>query len=73
MKNVHNSSGFSRLHAERDDVLDLEIDCAADPDAVAQSLFAYLDGDSLCPQILSYERAKRLHRATEFALKTPGE
>ena len=49
---------LARLDAERDDVLDLEVDGVADPDAVAQALLADLDRRALDAEVLADERRR---------------
>src|SRR3954469_2150402 len=43
---------LARLHAERHDVLDLEVDRVADPDAVAQAVLVHLDRRALGAEVL---------------------
>src|SRR5712691_728101 len=73
VEDARDPSGLSRLHAEGHDVLDLEIDRVADPDAVPESLLAHFDRGSLDAQVLSDERTERLHRATELAAEDAQE
>ena len=54
------------LDAERHDVLDLEVDRVADPDAVPQAVLAHLDRRPLDAEDLADERAERLHRPAEL-------
>src|SRR5262249_15315470 len=55
------------VDAEGDDVLDLEVDAAADTDAVAQSVVLDLDRHALDAEHLADEGAERPHRAAELA------
>src|SRR4051812_21652726 len=59
--------GLARGRAERDDVLDLEVDRVADPHAVAQAVLLDLDRRALDPEVLADQRPQRLHRAAELA------
>src|SRR5436309_13656282 len=52
--------------AERHDVLDLEVDRVADPDAVPEPVVDDLDRSPLDPQVLADEPAERRHRAAEL-------
>src|SRR4051812_7149363 len=58
---------LTRLDAERDDVLDLEVDVVSDPDAVAEPVVADFDRCALDAQHLSHERSEPCHRAAELA------
>src|SRR3954451_19145012 len=59
--------GLARGRAERDDVLDLEVDRVADPHAVAQAVLPDLDRRALYAEVLADQRAQRLHRPAELA------
>src|SRR4051794_23595117 len=54
------------LHAERHDVLDLEVDGVPDADAVPQPVVPNLDRRPLDPEDLAHERSERGHRTAEL-------
>src|SRR4051812_36914912 len=56
---------LARLHAERDDVLDLEVDRVADADAVLQAVVAEGDRGALHAEHLADERGQGAHRTAE--------
>jgi len=58
---------LARLDAERDDVLDLEVDRIADTDAVGEPFLHDLDRGSLDAEHLSDERRQGSHRASQLA------
>src|SRR4051812_16358957 len=57
MEDAGEPSRLARLHAEGDDVLDLEVDAVADPDAVPQAVLPDLDRRALHAEVLADERA----------------
>ncbi len=65
--------GLAGLHAERDDVLDLEVDRIADADAVAQSLFDDLDRRPFDAEHLADEGCEARHGATQLAAEHAGQ
>ena len=67
MEDAGEPRGLARGRAERDDVLDLEVDRVADPHAVAQAVLRDLDRRALHAEVLADQRAQRLHRAAEHA------
>src|SRR6185312_7524965 len=66
MEDADDARRLARRDAERDDVLDLEVDRVADPDAVAQPVLPHLDRRALHAEVLSDERPERLHRPPEL-------
>src|SRR5690349_4137681 len=58
--------GLARLHPEGHDVLDLEVDRIADPDAVREALLMHLDRRALDAEVLPDERPERLHGPAEL-------
>src|SRR3954453_22515154 len=55
------------LDAERDDVLDLEVDRVADADAVPDAVVIDLDRGALHAEHLAYQRREAGHRAAQLA------
>src|SRR3954453_8733163 len=58
---------FARLHTERDDVLDLEVDCIADAHGVTNPVVLHVDGDSLDAEHLADQGCEPGHRAAELS------
>src|SRR3954454_17086505 len=58
---------LTALHTERHDVLDLEVDRAADLHAVPQAVVLHLDRLALDAEDLADERRECAHRAAELA------
>ena len=54
MEDTAEANGLAGLDAEGHDVLDLEVDRVADPDAVAQPVVDALDGDPFDPEHLTH-------------------
>src|SRR5262245_49861478 len=65
--------GLAGLDAERNDVLDLEVDRVADRDAVPQPLLANLDRRPLDAEVLPDEGPERRHRSAELAAEHRAE
>src|SRR3954452_4763142 len=61
------------LGAEGDDVLDLEVDCVADLDAVAEAILDHLEWRPLDADDLADHRRRRLHRTALLAFEDGGE
>src|SRR4051794_6646305 len=57
---------FTGLHAERDDVLDVEGDRLTDADAVPQPVVADLDRGSLDAEDLTHKGSESAHRSTQL-------
>src|SRR4051812_5722216 len=64
---------FTRFDAEGNDVLDLEIDCVSDLDAVAQPFLHQLERGPLHPEHLSDQGCERLHRSALLPAEDGGE
>src|SRR5262245_64075835 len=62
MENAREPGRLARLDAERDDVLDLEVDRVPDLHAVAQPLLVDVDRGARHAEVLGHERPERLHR-----------
>ena len=67
MEHADEPHRLARLDAERDDVLDLEVDPVADADAVAKAVVDDLDRGLLDAEHLADERDEARHRAAELA------
>src|SRR5262245_53623855 len=63
----------TRLHAERDDVLDLEVDRVTHLDAVAQAFLADLDRGALHTEVLADEWSEGFHRTAELSAENAEE
>src|SRR5215207_2467657 len=73
MEDPGHTGRLSRFHAERHDVLDLEVDVVTDLDAVTETLLANLDRGALHAQALRHERTERRHRPAELTTEDPAE
>src|SRR3954469_2435675 len=58
---------LARLDTERDDVLDLEVDCIPDAHGVTDSVVLHVDGDSLDAEHFADQRCEPGHRAAELS------
>src|SRR5919106_3642307 len=66
MEDAGQTRRLARLDAERDNVLDLEVDRVADPDAVPEAVLADLDRRALDAEVLAHERREARHRPAEL-------
>src|SRR5262245_49873413 len=64
---------FTRRDAERDNVLDLEVDHIADSDAVPEAVVDDLDRCPLDAEDLAYERRHAAHRAAHLPAEDADE
>src|SRR6266550_2748787 len=67
MEHAVELDGVTVLDAERDDVLDLEVDRVADADAVADAVVIDLDRGALDAEHLADQRRETRHRPAELA------
>src|SRR5438445_3713818 len=65
MEDLGQDGGIARFGAERDDVLDRELDRIADRDRMRAALLAHRDRRPLDPEGLADERPDSFHRTAE--------
>src|SRR5918994_6112117 len=73
MEDAGDSRRLSGLDAERDDVLDLEVDRVADLHGVPEPLLANVEASPFDSQVLADERPERFHRAAELSAEDAEE
>ena len=67
MEHALEAHRLTGLDAERNDVLDLEVDRVSDPDAVANAIVLDIDRGPFDAEQLAHKRRKAGHRTAELA------